>query len=73
MTVPANVSTVILSEAKNLPIRGMRYFTALRSFSMTNFAESVIFSEAKNLSNLGMRYFTSLRYVQYDKQRRVSF
>ena len=41
MTVPANVSTVILSVAKNLSIR--------------------------------VRYFTSLRYVQYDKQRTVSF
>ena len=40
---------VILSEAKNLFIRGMRYCTALRSVQYDNFAEIVILSKAKNL------------------------
>ena len=41
-----SMDRVILSVAKNLSIRGMRYFTA---FSMTNYADSVILSEVKNL------------------------
>ena len=50
----------------HLFIRGMRYFTALRSVQYDNFAEHVILSKAKNLFIRGMRYFTALRSVQYD-------
>ena len=40
---------VILSEAKNPFIRGMRYFTAQCSVQYDKFASGVILSEVKNL------------------------
>ena len=64
MTVPANVSTVILSEAKNLSIRGMRYFTSLRLFSMTNCVPCHFErSEKSPNSRNEILHFTALRSV----------
>ena len=58
---------VILSEAKNPFIRGMRYFTAQCSVQYDKFASGVILNEVKNPFIRGMRYFTAQCSVQYDK------
>ena len=47
----------------HLFIRGMRYFTALRSVQYDYFAERVILNAVKNLSICGLRCFD---FAQHD-------